>query len=165
MKSNTSHIEVGPDRVVPTRDASSYSTEQTRTADNTLLICDTASLRMWERQLRTFTPTYNLPAVVFQLPGFSDLQNRSLAALARGYQMECGCTIGSFFMSVTFVALLVSYFGSGGHLSDIHLAQVGSFLGITLLSLLSGKLLGLFWARWRLLRLSTGVHNMIVRTA
>ncbi|MDO9371821.1 MAG: hypothetical protein Q7U07_04430 [Gammaproteobacteria bacterium] len=66
-------------------------------------------------------------------------------------------------MSVTVVAVIVSYFVSGNHLSNINLLHVLSLVGITVLAALSGKLLGLFWARWRLLRLATSVHNMIVR--
>jgi hypothetical protein len=163
MKRNTSYVEVGRDRVVPTRDAPSYSTKQTRAADNTLLIFDIASLRMWERQLRAFTSRYSLPTVQFLLPGFSDLQNRSMSALAHDYRMECGCTSGSFFMSVTIIALLVSYFSSGGHFSGIHLAQVGSFLGITILSSLTGKLLGLLWARWQLLKLALSIYDQAVK--
>ena len=141
----------------------SESREQKQAADNTLVIYDSVSLHMWERQLHTITSTYNLPAALFQFPEFSDLQNRSMTALARSYQKECGCTSGSFFMSVTVMILLVFYFGSGGHLSGITFTQAGTFLGITVLCSLFGKLLGLFWARWRLLKLATDAYNRPVR--
>jgi uncharacterized protein involved in propanediol utilization len=133
------------------------------TLENTLVIRDLASLDLWRQQLRKIMPSGNLPAVQFQLQEFSFEQNQSFSALASSFQKACGCGSGSFLMSVTVVAILVSYFVSGNRLSNINLRQVLSFVGITVLAALSGKLLGLLWARWRLLRLATSVHNMIVR--
>lgn len=133
--------------------------------ENMLVIGDLASLQMWRRQLRNIMQPRNLPAVQFQLQEFSGEQNRNFSALAGGFQRACGCASGGFFMSVTVVAIIVSYFVSGNHLSNINLPHVLSFVGITVLATLCGKLLGLFWARWRLLRLATSMHNMIVRAA
>lgn len=140
-------------------------TRQTRAAGNPLVIRDSASLQRWRKQLRTLTRARNLPAVLFQLPELSYEQNRSLSALAGGYQKACGCTSGSFFMSVTVVALIVSYFVSGGHLSGLHLTHVVSLVGLTSLAALSGKLLGLLWARWQLVRLATHLYDTLVSAA
>ncbi len=140
-------------------------TEQTRAADTALVIGDSASLERWRQHLRTLTRTRNLPAVQFQLHEFSCELNQSFSALASSFQKACGCASSGFFMSVTVVAIVVSFFVSGNHLSNINLLHVLSFVGITVLAALSGKLLGLFWARWRLLRLATSAHNMIVRAA
>jgi uncharacterized protein involved in propanediol utilization len=131
--------------------------------ENTLVIRDLASLDLWRRQLRKITSSRNLPVAQFQLQEFSFEQNQSFSALASGFQKACGCGSGSFLMSVTVVAIIVSYFLSGNHLSNINLAKILSFVGITVLAALTGKLMGLLWARWRLLRLATSVHNMIVR--
>jgi len=133
------------------------------TIENTLVIRDLASLDLWGQQLRNIMWSRNLPAVQFQLQGFSCEQNQSFSALASSFQKACGCASSGFFMSVTVVAIVVSYFTSGNHLSNINLSHVVSLVGITVVAALSGKLLGLFWARWRLLRLATSVHNMIVR--
>lgn len=133
------------------------------TMENTLVIRDLASLDLWRQQLRKVTSSRNLPAVQFQLQEFSFEQNQSFSALASSFRQACGCGSGSFLMSVTVVAILVSYFVSGNHLSNINLPKVLSFVCITVLAALSGKLLGLLWARWRLIRLATSVHNMIVR--
>ena len=132
--------------------------------ENTLVIGDLASLQLWRRQLRDIMRPRNLPAVQFQLQEFSYEQNRNFSARASSFQRACGCASSGFFMSVTVVATVVSYFASGNHLSSINLPHVLSFVGITVLAALSGKLLGLFWARWRLLRLATRMHDMIVRT-
>lgn len=131
--------------------------------ENTLVIRDLASLDLWRQQLRKIMWSRNLPAVDFQLQKFSSEQNQSFSALARGFQNACGCGSGSFLMSVTAVAMLVSYFLSGNGLSNINLRNVLTFVGITVLAALTGKLLGLLWARWRLLRLATSVDNMIAR--
>ena len=131
--------------------------------ENTLAIGDLASLDLWRQQLRSIMWSRNLPAVQFQLQEFSCEQNHSFSALASNFQKACGCASGGFFMSVTVVAFIVSYFESGNHLSNINLLNILSFVGITVLATLCGKLLGLFWARWRLLRLAASVYNMIVR--
>ena len=157
--------EVRRDRSMLTHDATSHISYQSRAGDNTLVIRDSVSAQMWRQQLRTLTRTSNLPTVLFQLPELSSEQNRSTSALADSYHKACGCTSGSFFMSATVMALIVSYFVSGGHLSDINLTHVISFVAITTLGALSGKLLGLVWARWRLLNLATNIYAKVVRTA
>ena len=131
--------------------------------ENTLVIGDLASLDLWKQQLRSIMESRNLPTVQFQLQEFSCEQNQSFSALASDFQKACGCASGGFFMSVSVVAIIVSYFESGNHLSNIKLLNILSFVGITVLATLCGKLLGLLWARWRLLRLAASVHNMIVR--
>lgn len=133
--------------------------------ENTVVIRDLASVDLWRQQLRKIMWSWNLPAVQFQLQEFSSEQNQSFSALAGSLQNACGCGSGSFFMSVAVVAMVVSYFLSGNLFSDISFTHVLTFLGITVLAALAGKLLGLFWARWRLLRLATSVYNTIVRAA
>jgi hypothetical protein len=135
------------------------------TTENTLVIRDLASLDLWRQQLRKIMWSQNLPAVEFELQEFPFEQNQSFSMLAGSFQKACGCEGGSFLMSVTVVAVVVSYFVSGNHLSNINLRHVLSFVGITVLAALFGKLLGLLWARWRLFRLATSVHNMIVGAA
>ena len=131
--------------------------------EDTLVICDLATLQMWRHKLRSNMWTRNLPTVQFQLPEFSYEQNNNLAALASGFQGACGCASGGFFMSVAVVATIGSYFMSGSRFANVNLPQVVSFLGITVLAALSGKILGLFWARWRLLRLAAHTHDTIIR--
>ncbi len=133
------------------------------TIENTLVIRDLASLYLWAQQLRNIMWSRNLPAAKFELQEFSCEQNQSFSALASGFQKACGCASGGFFMSVAVVVMVVSYFVSGNHLSNISLSNVLFFVGITVLAALSGKLLGLLWARWRMLRLAASVRNKIVR--
>jgi hypothetical protein len=136
---------------------------QTRVVDNTLVIRDSASFQTWRRQLHAITLTGNLPAVLFQLPELSYEKNQGMSALATSYQKACGCASGGFFMSLTVAAIVVSYFVSGHHLSDINLRRVLSFIGAAVLAAVVGKLLGLFWARWRLLRLAANIQMDVAR--
>jgi hypothetical protein len=115
---------------------------------------------MWRQELRNIVWPRNLPAVQFQLQELSSEQNRSFSMLADGYRKVCGCASSSFFMSVTAVATLISYF-IGYRPININLRHVLTFVGITVLAALFGKLLGLIWARWRSLRLAAAVHHSI----
>jgi hypothetical protein len=131
-------------------------------AEHAVVIRDLASLHLWRQQLRSTLWSRDLPIVRFQIRQASSEQNDSFSALAGGLQKACGCGIGGFFMTVAIVAMAASFFMSGNHFFSITLLQVLSFVGIAVLASLLGKLVGLFWARWRLLRLATGVHTMIV---
>ena len=164
-KTSIRSYETGGDRAVPSHGSSSRITRLTRAADNKLVICDSVSLHLWRRQLRTITSTHNLPVPLFQLQEFSELENRNMSAVARGFHKECGCTSGSLFMRVTVVTLIVSYFASDGRLSGINFSHVVSFLTIATLGTVFGKLLGLLWARWRLLRQARNICDKVARTA
>ncbi|MDQ3582459.1 MAG: hypothetical protein M3495_13020 [Pseudomonadota bacterium] len=129
--------------------------------ENTLVIRNLASLHLWRQRLLIIIQSRNLPAVQFQFQEFSSEQNQRFSALANTFQKACGCASSGFLMSVTVVAIVVSYFVSGSHLSDITLPHLVSFVGIAALAALSGKVLGLFWARWRVLRLSTSIETII----
>jgi hypothetical protein len=130
--------------------------------DNTLVVRDLASVDLWRQQLRKIVWSWNVPTVQFQLQEFSDEQNQGFSALAGSYQKACGCKSGSVFMSVTLVGMVLFHFLSGQPLSNITLTHVLSLVVITVLAALSGKLLGLLWARWRLLRLAASTRNTLV---
>jgi len=145
------------------RDAPSVVRSSTQSTDTTVAISDSESFQAWRRQVRGIAPFGKLPTVMFQLPQCSHEQNRSMSALANRYQKACGCTSGKFLMSATFAGIVVFYFVSGGHLSSVRLAHIGLLAGLTVLAALFGKLLGLLWARWRLLKIAARI-DAIVRT-
>lgn len=136
-----------------------FATKQTGSADNTLPIRDCASLQAWRQQLRTLTWTSNLPALLFQLPELSYEQNQSISALANEYRKKCGCSSGGFVMSAAAVAMVTSYFLSGHRVSGISLTHLVNFVVLNALAALSGKFLGLLWARLQLLRLAGSVYD------
>ena len=129
--------------------------------ESTFVIRDLSSVHQWTRRLRRLDWSWNLPLVQFQLQGFSVEQNAAFSALAADFQKACGCGSGSFLMSMAVVAMLVLFFVSGNGVYDISFRNVLSFVGITILAALAGKLLGLLWARWRLLRLARTLRRAI----
>jgi hypothetical protein len=131
-------------------------------AENAVVIRDLAALDRWRRQLRSTLWPQDLPTVQFQIRQVSPQQNDGFSALAGALQKACGCGIGGFFMTVTIVAMVVSFFVAGNRFSDLTLLQVLSFVGIAVLASLAGKLLGLLWARWRLLRLARRVRDLMI---
>lgn len=132
--------------------------------ENTLVVDDLRSLRMWRRQLGETVSPRNLSTIRFQLYELSREQNRNISALANSLQSSCGCSSGGLFMSVAVVTMILLYFASGARFSDIGLMRVATFVGVTVFAALSGKLVGLLWARWRLLRLARRTHDAIIRS-
>jgi hypothetical protein len=131
--------------------------------ENILVVRDLSSVHLWRQRLRQLDWTWNLPPVQFQLPDFSVEQNETFSALAAGFQRACGCGSGSFLMSAAVVAMVAIFFLSGNGFSDISFWNVLTFVGIGVLAALLGKLLGLLWARWRLLRLASRLCRSIAR--
>lgn len=130
--------------------------------NSTIVIDDLASLELWRRQVHSMVSSHNLPAAQFQLQDLSREQNQQFSALAGRFQRACGCSSGAVFMVVGVVAMLVNFFTSADGLSDIGLTGALSFVGVAVLAALTGKALGLFWARCRLTRLAIGVRNLIL---
>ena len=124
--------------------------EDVRPADGALVICDSDSLRTWQRSLRTVIRADRLPAVHFALPALSRDQNRALSALAHEYRRACGCGSAGVAAGGAIVAATSTYFILGGQLDAIGVKHALGLIGITALALFAGKLFGLFWARWRL---------------
>jgi hypothetical protein len=114
------------------------------------IVSDSTSLHVWLQQAGALQFWRRLPSVAFQLPEFSDDQNRRASVLANVYQRACGCKSGGFFMSIAAVTLVSWYFFTDGTLAGIGLAEAGTFLGVVMLAMTIGKLMGLGWARWRL---------------
>ena len=133
--------------------------------DETHVICDRASLELWKRRLRSTLWARNLPAVEIRLRECMPGENQTLSVLANNLQQACGCASSGFFMSAAVVTMTVSYFTSEHRLSNIGLSHFLSFVGIAVLASLTGKLLGLCWARWRLLRFAARLRKTIAKEA
>ena len=128
----------------------------------TTVIDDLPSLDLWVRQVHSMVSSRHLPAVQFRVQGISGEQNQEFSALSSRFQTACGCSSGAVFMSFSVVAMLANFFTSGNTLSDIGLTDALSFVGIAVLAALTGKALGLFWARCRLMRLATSVRELVL---
>jgi hypothetical protein len=128
----------------------------------TIQIKDVDSFREWKSELAFRLLPRKEQLVEFQLPEFSREQNRTFSALLNEYQKACGCTTGGLTMSLAVVTSAFSYFLFGGRLSDIGIREIGSFLLITIAAAVFGKVLGLVWARWKLMRLVASIQDSII---
>ena len=122
------------------------------------MIRDLVSLQAWRCQLRNVSPR-PLPVVEFRLPELAPEQNRSFTLLASGYRGACGCSSSGLFMSVAVVATIISYLAGGGELGGVDAQRLLAFVGIVVVASLLGKLAGLAWARWQLVRLAVAVYE------
>lgn len=134
------------------------------TRDDNFVISDQASLDIWKHRLLSPVMTRSLPSVRFQLQALSRDRNKELSTLAMGFRDACGCAGSGFLMAATAVVLVASYFVEGNDVSEIKLMDVGYFFGFVILAALVGKVLGLFWARLRLIRLAYGLSASIPQT-
>lgn len=126
-----------------------------------LLVRDVESLRDWQRQLRVLTPT-RLSGVTFALPELSPEENRSFSVAADSYRKACGCGTGASFMSAAVAGAVVWFFLADRRLSEIALRQVVYLIAIGAVAALSGKLLGLIHARWKLVKLTARALETVI---
>ena len=120
----------------------------------TMSISDDDALARWRVAVRRTFWSRDLPIVTFALPRLSHAQNRSLTARAIELRHTCGCASSGFFMSMTVVGLVLTYFFSASVARLPSLAQALTALGAILLAGAVGKLVGIGWARWRLAELA-----------
>lgn len=139
---------------------------QATTHDETPWLIDTpTALDAWRRRLRTFTASDALPVVQLRMDGLSASRNRSFTTLAAEYRDACGCATGGLFMGAATIVAVAGYFIAGHRLSEISFGRLGLLLGIVVGAALSGKLLGLLIARWRLIRLADRVRRLSTGTS
>lgn len=126
------------------------------------VIRDAGSLALWRRQLlvRLRAPS-NLQ---FEIRSLSDEENKVYTALANRLQRRCGCKSGGLLMSIAVVAMMFDFYASGLRLSDVSSTRILSFIGITVVAALVGKLLGLVWSRWRLVSLAGSIQRVLSRS-
>jgi len=127
----------------------------------TLVIRDAAALHDWRRQVRFVGRMRNTPPVLFQFSQLPPERNLGMSALAREYQQACGCASASLFMSVGVAAMIAWFFATGGQLAGLSPVHVLALGGVAVLSALTGKLLGLVWARWQLIQIADDIGAMI----
>jgi len=137
-----------------------HAPARVRSASRALVVDDADSLRNWRRQLRLIGRIPEPEPVLFQFSQLTPEQNLSATNLAREYQQACGCASGSVFMSVATVGAIAMFLAVGGDILALRGSHVLALAGIAALSAVSGKLLGLVWARWQLVRIADDLSRI-----
>lgn len=109
-------------------------------------------LRKIDRQLRTFSLVSNMPDYQFTIPELSESINQEKSQLLNNYKNECGCSTGSLFMGVSIISIISYYLISKQGISDIDLKNLLLFTVLVIGSALIGKIVGLLWARFRMIQ-------------
>jgi len=136
--------------------------EATRSDAEVFQICDLPSLQAWQRQLLVRDRRQvAAPEILLQLKELSSEQNQKLTTLLNQYQRECGCTLGSYFSMAA--ALIMLAFYALGRGSGSCLPHIAAFACWTLIAGLVGKLLGLAWAKWRVINIGRRIYNLVIR--
>lgn len=123
-----------------------------------LLIRDVASLVAWRRELRSPGRSKRLPPVELRLPELALEQNRCFSMVATGYQEACGCVAGRVFLIFAVIGM-IGYLVTRHRVVDLELRHGAALLAIAVLAAITGKLIGLLWARLRLMWLITRVQR------
>ncbi len=87
----------------------------------------------------------------FRLPELDRAVNDRLSAVMNRYAGACGCNSGSLVMSLGVLALLLEYFVMGGQFASIGARELWWWGGWAITFAVVGKLVGLLWARWRMI--------------
>ena len=129
--------------------------------DEPVIIDNFSSFNSWRHELRTFRITDSSETYRINLRELSAAENQQVSDLIKTYNNECGCKTGSFFMSLVFTITVISYFLTGGRFSLIEFKHILWLVGITLIAALTGKLVGLLQARWKLIKLSNEINARV----
>ena len=124
----------------------------------TLRIVDGVELGQWHRVLRRTLWSRDLPVVTFHIDGLPAPHNLSLTARARELRGACGCASSGFLMTAAVVYLAVAWLTSDSPSTMPTLSRALAGVGWILLAGGVGKIAGIFWARWRLLQLASGLQ-------
>jgi len=123
-------------------------------------ISSVEQLRALKRRLGITSIVARVPHLRFAVAGLSEASNREASERMSGYQRECGCFAGSLLMGLSLLAFIVAFVVSGRSPLGSGLRGVVSFVALLVGSTLAGKMLGLLWARVRMVRL---VRTMAAR--
>jgi hypothetical protein len=104
------------------------------------------------QRLRKFDVYHKGEKYRFQLPQFDSDENNRISSIINSYSRKCGCSTGNFFMCVAFISSVVYYFCNGGAFSSIGVDELIWFTVCTLSGAIIGKLSGLIYFRWKMMK-------------
>jgi len=128
---------------------------------HTQVILSPQAFKIWADSIRRFSFSSTIERLEFRLEEFSRQENEHISKTVNSYYNACGCSLGSFVMSMTFVALIVRYFLLGNSFQSIGWKQVCLCIGYTLIGALIGKIIGLGFAKIKLIRYTDLILNTL----
>lgn len=118
-------------------------------------------LRKIDRQFRTISLVRKMPDYQFVIPELSESTNHEASQLMNNYKNECGCFTGGLSMGVSVISIISYYLISDQRVLDIDLKHLIFFTVLIIGSALLGKIVGLLWARFRMVQV---VRKTVVLT-
>ena len=104
------------------------------------------------QHLRKFDVYHKGVKYKFQLPQFEADENNRISCIVNDYSGKCGGNTKNFAMGIAFAIYIVYYFSGGGTLSSFSVDQFISLTVCTLLGAVAGKLSGLIYFRWKMVK-------------
>jgi hypothetical protein len=105
------------------------------------------------RQFGIASLVSRVPRVRFVIAGLPEAANREASERMANYQSECGCFAGGLAMGASVLAFIILFIVSGRSPVGGGFQGVAWFFVLLVVSTMLGKLLGLLWARVRMVRL------------
>jgi hypothetical protein len=110
-------------------------------------------LQVVVRQFGLTSIVGRVPRFRFVIAGLPEATNREATERMSNYQSECGCFAGGLTMGASVLAFIILFIVSGRSPVGGGFRGVAWFFVLLVVSTLAGKLLGLLWARVRMVRL------------
>jgi hypothetical protein len=115
-------------------------------------IISVEQLRAINRQLWLVSVVNQAPHYQFAIPDLPESSNRQASQWMSKYRNVCGCFTGHLLMGVTLISFTVHYLASGRGISEFGLRDFAVFIALFVGSALLGKMLGVLWARVRMVQ-------------
>jgi hypothetical protein len=102
--------------------------------------------------LRAYDVFYKSERYKLKIPQWDADENNRVSNKINSYSKKYGCNSGNFFMTTAFILYAIYYFCNGGTFSAIGADEFIWILICTISGAVTGKLLGLTYTRWRMIK-------------
>src|SRR5437868_4946089 len=104
------------------------------------------------QHLRKFDVYHKGEKYKMQLPQLDAEENNRITRIVNNYSKKCGGNTKNFVMGVAFAFYIIYYFSKGGTFSSIGVNELISLTAYTLTGAIVGKLSGLIYIRWKMVK-------------
>src|SRR4051794_33091535 len=111
-----------------------------------------AELDDLQQHLRKFDVYHKGEKYKLQLSQLDSDENNRVTDILNTYSRRCGRDTKNFVMGIAFVSYVIYHFLAGGTFSSIAFSELFLLTACTILGAITGKLLGLIYVRWRMIK-------------